>query len=353
MLTGWQEPLRLDRRGVWTVSSDFQGFWWRPRNAQVHEDVEQLLGLKVTDVLVWAEPFVDRVDEWSELLHRVQASGIRFHTWITANHHYAQSFVQRLRNHSDWVAVDYQGFSSDVRPLAGVQTWACPANEERWLKEWEIWMPLVQGTNGLHLDYIRYPDGFRFGDKPEIDRVEVLEQSFCYCAQCCQRFQADYGINPRTIPVEDGNSDFAHWQHWRQERIVDQVAWYREQLRKEKDPSMRLSAAVFPTPAIARKNVQQNWPKFAQFLDFVCPMIYAKQFWGQPVSWTEDAVRQGKAELATGTKLLAGIGPHESYRPDELAEAIWSGRAGGSDGEMLFLFPMPPSYLAALKTVWV
>ena len=329
-----------------------QGVWWRPRDSDVSKDVLELLSMGVTDVCVWAESFVNRLSTWTELLRKVQMAGIRFHTWITVNHHYAESFIQRLRVNPDWAAVDYDGVPNTKKPFAGVQTWPCPVNEDRWRVEWEIWKPLIQGVDGLHLDYIRYPDGFRFGEKPELGRVEVAEQSFCYCSSCRSRYQEEMGIDPRIIPVQEGNPLFAAWKKWRQDRIGQQVHWYRSRLIEDFSAQTQLSAAVFPTPVIARNNVQQDWARFSVDLDFVCPMIYAKQFWGQPVSWTKEAVEEGRREMVGRSKLLAGIGPYQSYDLGELGEAILAGRSGGSDGEMLFVYPMEAAYVHAARNIW-
>ncbi|MCY0869996.1 MAG: family 10 glycosylhydrolase [Firmicutes bacterium] len=328
-----------------------RGVWWRPADARAQDSLRELLEMRVTDVCVWAEPFIERVSEWHELRRQVQEVGIRFHTWITVNHHYAQVFRELLTRHPEWLAYDRAGNSSVDKPLAGIQVWPCPANVARREADWALWRPLIAGADGLHLDYIRYPDGFRFGAKPEIGRHEVAEQSYCYCPSCRQAFAADHALDPMTIDVEARGDDFRAWQRWRQDRIVEQVAWYRDRLSEVSAEAM-MSAAVFPTPDIARENVQQDWARFAASLDFVCPMIYAKQFWGQPVSWTQAAVVQARKEVPSRIRIVAGIGPHDSYLPAELAEAAVAGRAGGADGEMIFVYPMDRDHVAALRAFW-
>lgn len=334
------------------MNSRMKAVWWRPQDAEVDHDVQALSAIGVTDVLVWAEPFVDRLEEWRQLRRKVQGRAISFHTWITVNHHYGSSFIERLRSHPDWIAVGYDGVPSSVKPLAGTQVWACPANPERWRAEWNIWEPLVLGSDGLNLDYIRYPDGFRFGETPEVGRVEVPEQSFCYCERCQSRFRQDAGIDPRTIAIDQRNPAFLTWQSWRQDQIVDQVKWYRSVLEKDGPHRICLSADVFPTPSIARNNVQQDWARFGPVLDFVCPMVYAKAFWGQPSSWIADAVEEGQRELAGSARLIAGIGPHSVYSPKELQEALWAARFGGSDGETVFCHPMTADYLKSMAAAW-
>jgi hypothetical protein len=332
--------------------SFMRGVWWRPADAEVSESLLELVELRVTDVCVWAEPFVDKVTQWHELRRRVQEVGIRFHAWITVNHHYAQVFRDLLQRHPEWLAYDHAGHSSADKPLAGIQVWPCPVNASRREVEWAMWQPLIPEADGLHLDYIRYPDGFRFGEKPEINRQEVTVQSYCYCASCRQAFADAWGKDPAAIDIEARGDDFRAWQRWRQDRIVEQVAWYRDRLTEISGRNRHLSAAVFPTPDIARDNVQQDWPRFSQSLDFVCPMIYAKSFWGQPVSWTRTAVVQARMEVPQRVRILSGIGPHDSYSPEELVAAAVAGRAGGADGEMIFVYPLGRGHVQALRTLW-
>ena len=70
------------------------------------------------------------------------------------------------------------------------------------------------------------------------------------------------------------------------------------------------------------------------------------------MTWIKRAIEEGKRELGPAVNLLAGIGPCESYEPGEMREAILSGRAGGPDGEMLFVYSMASTYLSTLKEVW-
>lgn len=195
-----------------------RGFWWRPGRDTTEAELGRLIALGTTDVAVWAEPFIDEQDRWHRLRESVQASGIRFHTWITCNHHYRPSLIDQIRRHPEWVAVDYLGRDTVSHPLAGRQIWPCPANPVRWEAEWAVWRPLVEGADGLHLDYIRYPDGFRFGEHPAIGRSEVAEQSYCYCAACKKRFLEETGLDATTVAIDPRDPAFQAWQRWRQDR---------------------------------------------------------------------------------------------------------------------------------------
>ena len=93
-----------------------------------------------------------------------------------------------------------------------------------------------------------------------------------------------------------------------------------------------ISAAVFPTPDIARRLVRQDWPSWP--LDAVMPMIY-HNFYEKEVSWIEAATRNGVAALDSDTPLYGGLFVPE-LPPDDLATAARHARAGGSTGISLF-----------------
>ena len=70
----------------------------------------------------------------------------------------------------------------------------------------------------------------------------------------------------------------------------------------------QITAAVFPTPEVARRNVRQDWVNWN--LTGICPMIY-HGFYKEPVAWIGDAVAEGVKGLQGRFPLYAGI-----YLPD-------------------------------------
>ena len=149
----------------------------------------------------------------------------------------------------------------------------------------------VDGLASVHLDYIRYPDVILpVALWPKYNLVQDKEYpdfDFCYCDVCRERFEdrehgpevalADPPSQPclAAIPVRH--------DHARSSRSSRDVAHRGGKL---------LTAAVFPTPAIARTLVRQDWTKWK--LDAVLPMIY-NGFYKEEVPWVERATREGRA----------------------------------------------------------
>ena len=66
----------------------------------------------------------------------------------------------------------------------------------------------------------------------------------------------------------------------------------------------KISAAVFPTPDIARDLVRQDWEKFR--LDAFMPMIYSEDYNGG-IEWIADAVKIDAAVLKGKAEFFAGL----------------------------------------------
>ena len=109
-----------------------------------------------------------------------------------------------------------------------------------------------------------------------------------------------------------------------------------------------ISAAVFPTPDIARRLVRQEWASWP--LDAVMPMVY-HNFYEKEVPWIETAVREGVSALDPQTPLYSGLYIPE-LPPDQLVEAVRRARAGGARGIALFsVGSMTDAHWKMLSTV--
>src|SRR5512133_2621027 len=115
-------------------------------------------------------------------------------------------------------------------------------------------------VDGLHFDYIRYPDS-----------------DHCFCAGCRTRFEASAGSTVKSWPkdVLDGGTLRRQWLDWRQSNITAVVKAVSEQARIIR-PRIKISAAVFNNWAADRDGVGQDWKLWCEkgYLDFVCPMDY-------------------------------------------------------------------------------
>jgi uncharacterized lipoprotein YddW (UPF0748 family) len=115
-------------------------------------------------------------------------------------------------------------------------------------------------VDGLHFDYIRYPDN-----------------DHCFCGGCRERFGRAVGGPVENWPkdVLVGGSLRERWLDWRRDNITTVVKAVSDEARKVK-PRIKISAAVFPNWVTDRDGVGQDWKLWCEkgYLDFVCPMDY-------------------------------------------------------------------------------
>jgi len=200
------------------------------------------------------------------------------------------------------------------------------------------------GVAGVHLDYIRHPDVILpVALWPKYNLVqdrEYPEFDFCYCEVCRARFRAESGTDPFDLP--DPTADQA-WREFRWRSVTGVVSTLSQAVRAR---GKVITAAVFPTPAIARRLVRQAWEQWP--LDAVFPMIY-HGFYNEPVEWVGEAAREGVRALPPDEPLHAGL-----YLPDlsppDLARAVGLARQAGASGVSLFeMEGLTDAHLSALQ----
>ena len=117
-----------------------------------------------------------------------------------------------------------------------------------------------RGVQGIHLDYLRYPD------------------AGCYAPATRRAFEAVLGAPVAAWPADvlAGGRHAAAFQKFRCDTITAFAREARAAIRAAA-PSVTVSAAVFPTPDAAASR-GQNWPAWLHegLLDFACPMIYTE-----------------------------------------------------------------------------
>lgn len=258
-------------------------------------------------------------------------AGLELHAWWWT---LCRGGEALLRDHPDWYVVSREGKSSaDHPPYVGYYHFLCPTREEvRAHLRAEVAATLQNDAlAGLSLDYIRFPDVIlpralwaKYG---LVQHEELPAYDFCYCKACRAAFRAEAGVDPLELP--DPPADEA-WRRFRWNAVTRLVNELAEVVHGH---GRTVTASVFPTPAIARRLVRQDWP--AWNLDAVLPMVY-HGFYEEPIGWIETAVAEGAAALPAGRPLYAGL-----YLPDlpddaAFAEAVAAARAGGAQGVALF-----------------
>jgi len=256
------------------------------------------------------------------------AEGLELHAWI-----FAMMRGEHLKTHPDWYAVSRAGVSTAAKPpYVDYYRFLCPSRDEvrQWLAGYVRELAAIDGLASVHLDYIRYPDVILpVALWPKYNLVqdkEYPEFDFCYCAVCRDRFMRASGIDPQHLA--DPPSHLA-WLQYRCDTITDVVSLVANQVHAQKK---LVTAAVFPTPTIARTLVRQEWTKWK--VDALLPMVY-HGFYKEEVPWVERATREGVEALAGRVPLYSGL-----YVPDlppaDLARAARFALAGGANGICLF-----------------
>jgi hypothetical protein len=258
-------------------------------------------------------------------------AGLEAHRWMwTMN----RGEKDLLENHPDWYAISRDGKSCATNPpYVNYYRWLCPSKPEvlEYLKKQVENLLAKDYIDGIHLDYIRYCDVIlpvNLWDNYKIEQTKELpEYDFCYCETCRNLYKEKTGTDPLKLEFPDQSPS---WRKFRYDRINHVVNSLAEIAHKNKKP---ITAAVFPTPEIARRIVRQDWTNWN--LDGVCPMIY-HGFYREQVSWIGDAVEEGIHFLCGKFPLYAGLYLPDFKSMDELEIGIKVAIKNGASGVSLF-----------------
>ena len=228
-------------------------------------------------------------------------AGLEIHAW-----RWTMNRGQYIKEHPEWYAVNRNGEScaGPHPPYVDYYRWLCPSHDE--VKEVIVkdYSELcdIPDLSGVHLDYVRYCDIYLPKElQPKYHLVqdhEMPEYDFCYCDTCRKLFKEQSGIDP--MDMKDPASSTA-WRDFRLNQLVKLVHAIVEEVHRK---GKLITAAVFPTPAMSRTMVRQDWSKFN--LDAYLPMLY-QNFYGEPESWIGQCVKESLTELPQGTPLYAGL----------------------------------------------
>jgi uncharacterized lipoprotein YddW (UPF0748 family) len=249
-------------------------------------------------------------DQVAACLAACRKYGIELHVW-KVNHNL-------LHAPSDFVAQLRAAGRTQKNAKGEHVNWLCPSHPENFALERDSMLELVRNydVNGIHFDYIRYPD-----------------RNACFCEGCRERFAKAAGIAIEEWP--DGALRGEHataFADWRREQITRLVRAVSAEARKLK-PDVKVSAAVYGGWKHSRESIGQDtvaWIE-AGYLDFVCPMNYE----GDDAKFT-DLVRMQVAATKNRTPLYIGIGAHKLSGPEQLARQIQASRDLGADGYVVF-----------------
>ncbi len=237
-----------------------------------------------SSVLPIYKDFEREGDQLEKCLAACHKYGIRCHVWKVnwnTNGIAPKEFMDEMRKEKR-LQID-----ADGNELG--RGWLCPSHPKNRKLEADSMLEIVRnyGVDGIHFDYIRYPDS-----------------RSCFCENCRKNFEAFAGTKVEDWPkdLRSGKLKGA-WNDFRRAQIDALVEIVALESRKLK-PGVQISAAVFPNWETDRDSVGQDWKKWCDkgWLDFVCPMNYTES------GCRFDALLAKQKDWAGKVPLYPGIG---------------------------------------------
>ncbi len=252
-------------------------------------------------------------DQLAAARDAAQAHDLEFHAWIVCWNlgQAPASFRERLQQENR-LQRDSQG-----KELL----WLCPSHPQNRRHMLQVIREIAAyRPDGIHLDYIRFP-----------------EANACYCDTCRQAVESSLG---RTLPswpdaARDGGPATTAWNAHRV-AMIDTFVRQARQIVRETDENMLFSAAVFGNYPGTIRSIAQDWGAWmeAGWLDFVAPMNYSDN--------TEEFSRwyiEQQNGPAAGGRLIPGIGFSSGQAPltvDQALDQIAALRRLEASGYILF-----------------
>jgi uncharacterized lipoprotein YddW (UPF0748 family) len=319
-----QKPEKGEFRAFWCHSAfGVQGMEWDEAIRRLAENgfnaiVPNMLwggaAFYPSDVLPAAASLAGKGDQIEQALAACRKYGVQMHVWKVnwnLGGHAPAAFIEKMKREGR-VQVSSRGKQ---------EPWLCPSHPENQKLEIASMVEVARkyAVDGIHFDYIRYPDG-----------------DHCFCEGCRARFSKAVGATlaewPREVMAEGRYRK--QWLDWRRSNITAVVQAVSEQARRAR-PTIRISAAVFRNWAVDRDGVGQDWKLWCErgWLDFVCPMDYTdsgSQF---------DAWVTAQKEWAGRTPVYPGIGASSSSSSlavDSVIGQIRTARAHRAGGFVIF-----------------
>jgi hypothetical protein len=270
--------------------------------------------------------------------------GLEFHTWIP-------TMLQRDNPKIDpeWYAINGKGESAFDKPAyVSYYKFLCPNRDEVYSFLEDLYGSIADlpEVDGIHLDYIRFPDVILAEGLWEkyglvMDR-EYPDYDYCYCDLCVNDFKEKSGIDIKS--VEDP-SQVQEWKQYRYDLITSIANRLADMVHAK---GKEINAAVFPGPnSIARKIVRQEWNKWN--MDAFYPMNY-NDFYLKGTKWIGEVSKEGVMALNNRKPLYSGLficpkpenktdepdPENHGLIPEELEDAIRESMENGAAGVCLF-----------------
>lgn len=234
----------------------------------------------------------------------------------------AQGSGQLWVQHPDWFMVDRAGALMDSTRW---YSFLNPAHPEvvhhlaRIVKELASF-----GLDGIHFDYIRYPD----------DVHSFVPLLYPHATQAELKAHCDFSYDPVSL-AGFGKDPSIHPRDWAQFRrdSVTRLVGRLSEVARGVNPRLTLSASIIARPSVRPETFQEgiNWGR-AGWLDWVVPMIYQTK--GFEETLEKNRKRLGRRKSAQ--RLLVGV--HAKHEADVIVFQVQAARTAGCRGVALFSY---------------
>jgi uncharacterized lipoprotein YddW (UPF0748 family) len=289
-----------------------------------------------SEALGEAPPDFDPLDE---MIQRAHAAGMEVHAWINVYLVWSAGAPPTdarhvVNAHPDWISIRSDGtrlvemIPSEFEEERIEGMYLSPGNPavKRHLRDIVREIVTKYAVDGIHLDYVRYP-----------------EPNVGYDPATRTGFTREFGIDP--VQIDDPDSTTlaiigadklpdlrAKWIQWKRDQVTDLVRTLQNDLSLAGRP-IKLTAAVIADQNAALNRYLQDWPTWLKegLIDAAIPMTYSPS--------TPVVSRQLSAALAVPTRrqVWAGIAVYnEGAR--SAADKIRLSRDAGVDGIALFSY---------------
>ena len=266
--------------------------------------------------------------EWLErILPLAKAEGLEVHAWMWSM---PCNIPEIQQKHPEWFNVNGNGESSLDKPAyVDYYKFLCPSREDvqEFIQKRVKELAAYDDLDGIHLDYIRYPDVIiaealqpKYG---VVQDREYPEYDYCYCEVCREKFKVQTGIDPLELEEPSKNTD---WRQFRYDSITNLVNTQLVPIAKKFNKT--ITAAVFPN----WEAVRQQWKTWN--LDAFLPMLY-HNFYNGDINWIKAQTEKGVKMLASRAPLYSGLLVPQ-LSPDEFTRAIKASLDAGAEGVALF-----------------
>lgn len=205
----------------------------------------------------------------------------------------------------------------------------------------EIYLGIVRnyGVDGIHFDYIRYP---------ETEERLARGAAVGYNAVALERFRRATGRTDTPAPGDE------QWMRWRREQVTNLVRRVSIEA-KAINPRVKISAALIPwgappsretdfEDAAPMQRVFQNWHQWLDdgLLDLGIPMNYASETDDRVRGWFDGWMRWEK-QHGHGRHLAVGLGAYRNTPAHTLAQIARARTAenGRVTGVSFFSYAVP------------